>query len=133
VESNDPTSICLLAQHYHHGTAGLQQNHSKAVELYARAADLGSSKAHYQFGAYYHGIGDSKKEKFHCEAAAMAGNEVARFNLGCTEKQSGNLERAVKHCMIAASAGQHTSMHNLRTLFEQGLVRRDTTIILVLR
>ena len=45
VESNDPTSICLLAQHYHHGTAGLQQNHSKAVELYARAADLGSSKA----------------------------------------------------------------------------------------
>ena len=126
VESNDPTSICLLAQHYHHGTAGLQQNHSKAVELYARAADLGSSKAHYNLGAYYHERGYSKKEKFHYEAAAMAGDEVARFNLGCTEKQSGNLERAVKHCMIAASAGQHTSMHNLRTLFEQGLVSRDS-------
>jgi TPR repeat protein len=77
-------------------------------------------------GVYYHDIGDSKKEKFHYEAAAMAGNEVARFNLGCTEKQSGNLERAVKHCMIAASSGHHTSMHNLRTLLQQGLISRDT-------
>jgi TPR repeat protein len=124
VEANDAGAMCALGSDYYLGK-GLQQDRAKAVELWKQAAALGSSRSHFQLGAYYHNIGDSKKEKFHYEAAAMAGNEVARFNIGCTEKLSGNLERAVKHCMIAASAGHHTSMHNLLTLFVQGLVSRD--------
>jgi TPR repeat protein len=52
------------------------------MELYARAAELGSSKAHYHLGNRYRKGGNSKKAKFHYEAAAMLGCEVARFNLG---------------------------------------------------
>ena len=81
-------------------------------------------------GVYRH-EGNLTKAKFHFEAAAMAGHEVARFNLGIFEYNSGNMERAVKHWTIAASAGCYQSMHELKTLFEQGYVSResmDTTL-----
>ena len=90
------------------------------------AANLGSIQAHYRLGNECYEGGDSKKKKFHYEAAAMAGHENARVNLGLMELQSGNTERAVKHWMIAASAGSFRAMHNLRTAFEDGLVSRDT-------
>ena len=44
VEANDPDSICMLAGFYLQGTRGFQQDYMKAMELYARAADLGCSK-----------------------------------------------------------------------------------------
>jgi TPR repeat protein len=76
-------------------------------------------------GVYYDEGGDSKKAKFHFEAAAMAGHEVARFNLGNMEHKSGKMEQSVKHFMIAASAGNHYAMQNLLLVIEQGLVSRD--------
>ena len=126
VEANDPASIYLLATHYHQGLYGLQQDRAKAIELYVRAADLGSSKAHSSLGSIYYKGGDLKKAKFHIEAAAMAGHEVARFNIGSLEAESGNLERAVKHWTIAASAGEFDAMHEMRVEFEQGYVRRES-------
>ena len=97
MRANDPASICLLAAHYNQGLGGVEQDQTKAMELYARAADLGNSKAHFFWGRYYHTGGDSKKAKFHYEAAAMAGHEIARSNLGAVEYDSGNKERGVKH------------------------------------
>jgi TPR repeat protein len=97
VEANDAASIFLLAARYHHGRADLQQNLAKAMELYARAVQLGCSKAHCNLGNVYHEGGNLKKAKFHWEAAAMAGDEVARCNLGVIEAQSENNERAIKH------------------------------------
>jgi hypothetical protein len=68
-----------------------------------------------------------KKAKFHVEAAAMAGHKVAtRSIVGYMENSSGNMERAVKHWTIAASAGDYTAMHELRTLFEQDYVSRES-------
>ena len=55
------------------------------MELYARAAALGSSQAHFHLGNIYREGGDLKKAKIHYEAAAMAGHEVARVNLGNME------------------------------------------------
>ena len=126
VEANDPISICLLANSYHNGVNGYQQDHARAIELYARAAELGCSKAHSSLGDIYaDDVGDLKKAKFHFENAAMAGHELARYNLGILENNSGNMERAVKHWIIAASSGEYHSMQVLITLFEQGLVSRD--------
>jgi tetratricopeptide (TPR) repeat protein len=125
VEANDPGAIYFLADSYRHGFNGLQQDQTKAKELYTRAAGLGYIMAHNQLGGIYDEGGDLKKAKFHFEAAAMAGYDVARYNIGCMEAKSGNMERAIKHWMIAASAGHYTSMHQLRDLFEEGVLSRD--------
>jgi TPR repeat protein len=146
VEANDAGSMMVLGNKYYHGQLDL--NRGKALELYTRAAalgssmahfhlgniyreggdskqaaDLGSSKAHYNLGNMYHEGGDSKKSKFHYEAAAMAGHEDARYNLGCMESQSGNMGRAVKHWIIAASAGDYCAINSLILCFQGGLVR----------
>jgi TPR repeat protein len=126
VESNDANAICLLAGQYNQGVNGFQQDHTKAMELYVRAAELGDSDAQCHLADLYHDGGELKKAKFHLEAAAIAGQEVARFNLGCLEYNSGNMERAIKHWIIAASAGEYDAMHNLLLDFEQGLVRRES-------
>jgi TPR repeat protein len=125
VDANDPDSICMLATHYHLGRAGFQQDHAKAIELYARAADLGCSDAHSNLGILYHEGGYMKKAKFHFEAAAMAGHDGARYNLGGFEANSGNLERAAKHWTIAASAGHYNAMYTLQFGFQQGGVSRE--------
>ena len=78
VEAQDAASICMLAGYYLQGTRGFQQDYTKAMELYARAADLGCS----YLANIYHKGGNLKKAKFHYEAAAMAGDEVARYTLG---------------------------------------------------
>jgi TPR repeat protein len=126
VGANDPGATCLLAYYYSHGLKGLQQDHSKAIELYTRSANLGFSQAHNNLAGIYSEGGVLKKAKFHFEAAAMAGHEVARYNLGSLEANSGNLERAIKHWTIAASAGEYLSMHALITFFEEGVVSRES-------
>jgi TPR repeat protein len=124
--ANDAASIYMLANHYHHGNGGLQQDHAKSMELYARAGQLGCSKAHGALGGIYHKRGDSKKAKFHYEAAAMAGHKKARCTIGNIEGTSGNIERAIKHLKIAASAGDYNAMNLLRILFEKGVIRRES-------
>jgi len=126
VEVNDAGAMYVLGNNYHHGGLGLQQDREKAIELWIRAAALGSSKAHFHLGVYYHAEGDSKKSKFHYEAAAMAGNENARSNLGTMEAMSRNMGRAEKHWTIAASAGEYNAMHNLLIAFNQGSTSRAT-------
>jgi hypothetical protein len=92
VGANYPASICMLANSYQHGLNGLQQDQTRAMELYARAVDLGFSKAHNNLAGIYHEGGDMKKAKFHFEAAAMAGHVGARYNLGNLETELGNME-----------------------------------------
>jgi TPR repeat protein len=131
VEANDAASIYALGNGYYQGLHGLQQDHAKAIELYARASDLGCSKAHNFLGSIHYQGGDMKKAKFHFEAAAMAGHEVARFNLGTMEYNSGNMERAIKNWAIAASSGHYASMQNLLIALENRFVSKvsiDSTL-----
>jgi TPR repeat protein len=125
VEAIDVASIYMLAGSYHHGLNGIQQDQTKAIELYTRAAELGSSKAHNFLGYIYHEGGNLKKAKFHYEAAAMLGHEAARFNIGVLEYDYGKMERAIKHWTIAASAGDYVAMQQLRKYFEIGVFSRE--------
>jgi TPR repeat protein len=127
VEANDAASTYMLAHYFDQGLHGLQQDHAKAMDLYANAADLDYSIPHWMLGMYSKVGGDLKKAKFHFEAAAMAGNEVARSTVGYMEHVAGNMERAVKHWTIAASAGNYEAMHELRLYFKEGLVSREST------
>jgi TPR repeat protein len=122
--ANDATSMCVLGTYYFHGQLGLLQDRNRAMELWKQAAELGSSKAHYNLGNEYHQRGDLKKAKIHFEAGAMAGHEGARNMLGNMEFESGKQERAVKHWIIAASAGDYGAMYNLQQSFEFGFVGR---------
>jgi TPR repeat protein len=126
VAANDPASIYLLAHYYKYGKAGFQQDQTKAIESWSRAAELGYSKAHNIMGSIYHEGGNLKKAKFHFEAGAMAGNELARHNVGLLEYKSGNMERAVKHWTIAASAGFFDAMYNLLIALKKGNVSRES-------
>jgi TPR repeat protein len=96
------------------------------MELYVRAAELGSSKAHNNLAGIYREGGNLKKAKFHFEAAAMAGDEVAQFNVGFIEADDGNTERAIKYWTIAASAGEYIAMHHLRTFVGQVAISRES-------
>jgi len=129
VEANDAESICQLGSYYYDGFGGLQQDQTRAIELYVRAANLCNSQAHHQLADIYNEGGNLKKAKFHYEAAAMAGDEDARYNLGCLEAQSVqsvNIERAVKHWTIGASAGCYRAMFTLRSLFDDDFVSRES-------
>ena len=90
VAANDPASIFVLANYHELGSGVLQQDQTKAMELYTRAADLGCGKAHSYLGDFYYEGGDLKKAKLHLEAAAMAGQNGARYIIGAMEGSSGN-------------------------------------------
>ena len=122
--ANDPTSMILLGHHYFHGKGGIQRDQAKAIELYAKAVDLGHGKAHFHLADVYYEGGDMKKAKFHWEAAAMAGHDNARINLGILEVKSGN--RAIKHWTIASSSGHYNATFQLKTCFEEGFVSRES-------
>ena len=129
VEANDAVGMGMLGSYYCHGYLGLQQDHNKAIELWTRAADLGSKKAHISlYDVYeYSDLGDTRKAKFYLEAAAMAGHEGARNDIGHLEfLQFNNTDRAIKHWIIAASAGSYLAMHNLLVALKEGRVSRET-------
>ena len=112
VEVNDAAAICVLAHCYFTGLNGVQQDQVKAMELYARAADLGYSKAHCNLAIHYHKGGCLKKARFHYEAASMAGNVAARCNIGTIEAQSENMEHgasceALNDCCISWGISGH--------------------------
>jgi TPR repeat protein len=113
VAVNDAGAISALADCYYNEKFGFLQDQTKGMELLTRAAELGLSHAHFLLGNVCYIGRDSKKEKFHYEAAAMAGHEVARYNLGTMEYDSKNYDRAVKHWTIAASSGCFRAMHAL--------------------
>ena len=126
VEVNDAGATCQLGNCYHHGNLGLQQDRTKATELYVKAANLGSIKAHFYLGGVYQEGGDLNMAKFHWEVAAIAGHELARDNLGIMDYNSGKYEQAAKQWKIAASAGHHKAMYNLRVDFEEGALSRES-------
>jgi TPR repeat protein len=119
VAANDAEMMFVLGDIYLSGSKGVQQDETKATELFTKAIELGCSKAHYLLAEVYLDGGDVKQAKFHYEAAAMAGHEVARFNIGSIESASRNNERAIKHWTIAASAGHFAAMNELIKLFEE--------------
>ena len=43
----------LVAGCYNHGELGLQQDHARAIELYARAAELGNNTACLNLGNHH--------------------------------------------------------------------------------
>jgi TPR repeat protein len=113
-EANDAQAMFHLGFFYQFGIIGLRQDHAKALELFHKSAKLGNHHAHFYLSLGYQkgGIGenDTRKEIYHRQLSAVAGNVEARYNLGSEEGNAGNMDRAYKHWMISANDGYDLSM-----------------------
>lgn len=126
---NDAEAFFMLGGAYARGELGLQEDMSKALELWNKAADLGSCMAHYSLGIMYNiadGVErDLDKAIHHWKLAAMGGHEMARQHLGTSEIQSGNIDRAIKHFMIAARSGEKDSLKIVGDGYKAKQVTKD--------
>jgi len=125
---NDANAIFSLACDYDEGLF-IPQNQAKALELWHRAGELGSSNSYYNIGYAYQnadGVGrDQKKARYYWELAAMLGHAEARYNLGALEYNKGNYDKAVKHYMISAGLGCNESLKQIQILFKSGIITKD--------
>ena len=129
VELDDAHAIFSLGCYYREGDDGFPQDDVKAFELFIRAGELGSSKAHCDVGyAYSNGRGvdiDEKKANHYYKLAAIGGNVNARYNLGVVEEKAGNWDRAIKHYMIAAGYGHNDSLKVIQELYTNGNATKE--------
>ena len=129
VEANDAYAIYDLGCDYQNGKYGYPQDHTKALELFHQAGELGNTDAYVCIGyAYDNGRGvefDSKKATFYYELAAMRGNVIARHNLGNDEARAGNIDRALKHYMISARDGEPDSLQTIQKLYSKGFATKE--------
>jgi len=126
---NDAHAITILGKCYESGDSGFPLDHTKAVELYKRASELGCAVAHCHLGNSYRvGRGvdkDRKKATHHYQMAAMMGNVFSRHNLGSIEWENGKHVRATRHFMIAAKCGGHESLEMVKMGFTKGIVTKE--------
>jgi len=84
VDAGDAHAMFSLGSHYSHGLYGLQQDYTKALEIYHRAAELSDTASYHNIGtAYNHGRGVERDDKkaMYWERAAMTGDASGRHNL----------------------------------------------------
>jgi tetratricopeptide (TPR) repeat protein len=124
IEANDPAALAHMGSEcYNKG------DYDRAIEYFAKAAELGDLMAHNQLGCLYgNGEGvekDEEKEVYHLEQAAIGGHPGARHNLAVIEQENGKIERAVKHFIIAANLGDKDSMKALWTHYSAGNITKE--------
>mmetsp|Transcript_11289 Transcript_11289/g.18665 ORF Transcript_11289/g.18665 Transcript_11289/m.18665 type:complete len:264 (-) Transcript_11289:60-851(-) len=124
IKANDPIATFQFAADCHR--AG---DLAKALEYYAKAAELGDAEAHLRLAGMFHngqGVQPSvEKEMSHLEAAALCGHPIARHTLGSHEMMKGNIERGMKHYIIASNQGNKMSMTSVMDGFRQGYVTKE--------
>jgi hypothetical protein len=121
---NDPVAMTYMGNHHEK-----EGDLAKALEYYAKAAELGDLGAHAFLGFLYDdGDGvekDKKKAVHHFEQAAIGGHPAARGLLGFLELENGRFERAAKHFIIAANLGDEKSLDEVKDLFVKGIVSKE--------
>ncbi|EJK54862.1 hypothetical protein THAOC_25474 [Thalassiosira oceanica] len=120
----DAAAITYLGEQHCQGTLGLAKDVPRAIELWTRAAELGSVKAHYQLGLVYCIGDDVEVDKpraiHHWQQAAIQGNVESRNNLGANEYRNGNYRHAVQHWLISAKMGYEESLKGIKGMFKEG-------------
>jgi len=129
VKKDDPIAIHNIGNYYRDGRNGYPKDHTKALELWHRAGELGYPEAYTSIGySYDHGIGvevDETKATDYYERAAMGGSESARHNLAATEVRAGKMNRALKHLMIAVRVGWYDSLDTIKQMYSKGYTTKE--------
>ncbi|EJK72690.1 hypothetical protein THAOC_05753, partial [Thalassiosira oceanica] len=128
VGKGDAAAINHLAGQHCFGYLGLTKDVPRAIELWTKAAELGSVEAHDSLGyKYYRGAGvdeDKPRGIQHWQEAAMRGHVTSRHCLGIAECTEGNYELAVQHLMISAKMGIEKSVNAIKEMFMEGLATK---------
>jgi hypothetical protein len=97
------------------------------MELFARAAELGSSQVHSFLGDIHYDKGYLKKAMFHREAATMAGHEVARYILGfnTTLASMSVIQELWSKLSLEACCISCCAKHKLQRILTKGSISRD--------
>jgi hypothetical protein len=111
VEANDAGAIYLLGNHYCYGNVGLEQDLEKGKELLNRAAELGSSHAHYYLANELQTGGDFFEEGQVPLRGRSNGWErrgkTFPWNNGGTERKHGTSFEALEDCCISWGISFH--------------------------
>jgi TPR repeat protein len=124
-EANDPMALFSVGKKFYE-----EGDYDTAFEYFTKAVESGNVEANRFLSFLYRdGNGvekDKKKQVYHLEEGAIAGNHAARYDLGFVEfGDFKRTDRAVKHWIIAASNGQNEAMKVLKDGYRQGLVTKD--------
>ena len=110
--------------YYWQGIYSLPQDHTKALEHWYRAAELGYAASYLNIGVAYVEV-DKKEARHYHELAAMKGCMYSRHKLGRNEAIIGNFERAVKHYLIAVQNGCDDSLKMIKELYSNGHATKE--------
>ncbi|EJK60960.1 hypothetical protein THAOC_18618 [Thalassiosira oceanica] len=120
---NNADAIKVLGDWYYHGHHAAKDV-SRAIELWTKAAELGSVEAQFQLGILYYTGNDIEQDKprgiHHWQQAAMKGHAESRHNLGAFEHKNGNYQHATHHWMISAKMGHEKSLNAIKEMFMEG-------------
>ena len=130
VEIGDVAGIYSMACKYKMGTCGVKEDRKKALELFFRGSELGSSGAYSHLGeAYLFGDivkKDMDKARYCYELSASMGDVNSRHMIGYFDGWlQGDMKRAVKHFMLGAMAGSLTCLREVQQGFNLGLVTKE--------
>jgi hypothetical protein len=124
IKKNDPAAMSYMGKRRRD-----EGDYETAFKYFTKAAELGDASAHFELSVtYWKGQGvekDMKKEAYHLEEAAIAGDPSARHNLGAVEVNNGRYQRAKKHFIIATSLGDDKSLNVLKDLNAAGFVSEE--------
>ena len=118
---------------------GQKKNLPQAVKLYTKAAELGSTEAHFELGDMYrNGEGTKKstsKSLYHLKTAAMNEHPGARYFLAVieiktewidhTEVKDENFHCAVQHLVIAAKLRHAQALQQIKDFYSQQCVTKE--------
>jgi len=130
VDVGDAHAISSLGDYYY-GGVGMSQDHTKALELWHQAVELGNKDAYFYIGkACCCGKGVErdlklKKAAHYWELGAIGGDTNSRIALGFIEQDSGNIERALRHYKISVTGGNNGSFNRIKKLYSNGHVTKD--------
>ncbi|KAL7531408.1 hypothetical protein ACHAWF_003757 [Thalassiosira exigua] len=116
----DAEFIFYMGCCHQHGYHGLPKGEEKALELFLRAAELGSVRACLEISRR-----DSTKTRHYLEKATKLGSARARYNLGCVENDEGNDIQVLNHWKIAAAIGFKDALEAVLVCYNRGLLSKE--------
>ena len=125
----DPLSQHTIAEAYFEGKNGFEQDDSKAVEWFEKAAKQGFARAQFSLGwMYLHGRGvneDAERATALFRQSAEQGLPEAQYFLGARYKRGEgapqDYAQAVHWYLLAAESGWPEAQNDLSALYAQGL------------